>query len=119
VVLPRAAMDFQVGSFYNNHVKEWLGKRVSEVTVYFAHQAPEKVTEYERTFAPATVRFSAPFVGFSFAKALLELPLPTADANLHGPRSALTSRGRGVYGRCTCGGARAHRTGFLPADAKE
>ncbi len=83
VVLPRAAVDFQVGSFFNNHVKEWLGKRISDVTVYFAHQAPEKLSEYERTFAPATVRFSAPFVGFGFDKALLELRLPTADPNLH------------------------------------
>jgi AraC-like DNA-binding protein len=83
VVLPRAAIDFQVGSFFNNHVKEWLGNRLADVTVYFAHQPPEKTTEYERTFAPASLRFSAPFAGFGFARALLELPLPTADANLH------------------------------------
>jgi len=83
VVLPRAAIDFQVGSFFNNHVKEWLDKHTSAVTVFFAHQAPERVSEYERTFVPAAVRFSAPFVGFAFPKALLELPLPTADANLH------------------------------------
>jgi AraC-like DNA-binding protein len=83
VVLPRAAIDFQVGSFYRNHVKEWLGEHSSGLTVFFAHQAPESLAEYERTFAPAAVRFSAPFVGFAFDQALLELPLPSADPNLH------------------------------------
>jgi len=83
VVLPRAAIDFQVGSFYRNHVKEWLGEHASKLTIYFAHQAPESLAEYERTFAPATVRFSAPFVGFSFDSSLLQLPLPSADPNLH------------------------------------
>jgi AraC-like DNA-binding protein len=83
VVLPRAAVDFQIGSFYRNHVKEWLGEHASAVAIFFAHQAPESLSEYERTFAPATVRFSAPFVGFSFKRSLLDIPLPTADANLH------------------------------------
>jgi AraC-like DNA-binding protein len=83
VMLPRAAVDFQVGSLFNRHLKEWFGERTSEVTVLFAHQAPENVAQYDRTFAPATVRFSAPFVGFRFDRALLEVPLPGADPNLH------------------------------------
>jgi AraC-like DNA-binding protein len=84
VVLPRAAVDFQLGSFFNKHVKAWLGKRISDVVVHFAHQAPEKLNAYERTFGSATVRFSAPFVGLSFDRAFLELELPSADPNLHG-----------------------------------
>ncbi|HEX4337034.1 MAG TPA: AraC family transcriptional regulator ligand-binding domain-containing protein [Polyangiaceae bacterium] len=83
VMLPRAAIDFQVGSFYRNHVKEWLGEHCSTLTVSFAHQAPENLAEYERTFAPAKVRFNAPHVGFSFDHKLLEVPLPSADPNLH------------------------------------
>lgn len=77
------AVDFQLGSFFNNHLKEWFGERISDVTVLFTHRAPEDLAEYERTFAPATVRFGAPFVGFHFDRAWLELPLPAADPNLH------------------------------------
>ena len=82
VILPRAAMDFQVGSFYRNHVKDWLEGQLQHVTVCFGHQAPPSLAEYERTFAPASIRFSAPFVGFVFDAALLDLSLPSADPNL-------------------------------------
>jgi AraC-like DNA-binding protein len=83
VVLPRAALDFQVGSFYRNEVKDWFGVRADALTICFPHQAPEKLAEYERTFAPAQLKFSAPFAGFVFDQSLLDLPLPSADANLH------------------------------------
>jgi AraC-like DNA-binding protein len=82
VVLPRAAMDFQLGSFYRNHLRDWFGDKAKDLTISFSHQAPENLAEYERTFAPSAFRFSAPYVGFSFDESLLDLQLPGADANL-------------------------------------
>jgi AraC-like DNA-binding protein len=101
IVLPRAAIDYQVGSFFNNHLREWLGKHSSGVTVHFTHHAPENPSEYEGTFAPATVNFSEPFVGFGFDKALLELPLPTADANLFAVMAPVADEMLGNMARTT------------------
>jgi len=83
LILPRAALDFQMGSFYRNHVRDWLGQRASEATVQLMHQAPESLAEYERTFAPASLRFTAPFNGFTFHRAILDVPLKSADPHLH------------------------------------
>jgi AraC-like DNA-binding protein len=83
VTLPRAAADFQVGGFFRNHVAAWLGSRLGELTVWFTHDRPVDLQEYERTFEPATVRFSASVLGFVFDRRILEQPLPKADPNLH------------------------------------
>jgi AraC-like DNA-binding protein len=83
VALPRAAADFQLGGFFRNHVRDWLGSRIGELTVWFTHDAPAELREYERTFAPAKLRFSAPVLGFAFDRHILDLPLPNADPNLH------------------------------------
>jgi AraC-like DNA-binding protein len=83
VVLPRAAADFQLGGFFRNHVFDWLGSRLGELTVWFTHDSPANLREYQRTFEPAKVRFSAPVLGFAFDRDILDLPLPKADPNLH------------------------------------
>jgi len=83
VALPRAAADFQLGGFFRNHVGDWLGNRIGELTVWFTHDCPAELKEYERTFEPAKVRFSAPVLGFAFDRAFLDQPLPKADPNLH------------------------------------
>ena len=83
VALPRAAADFQVGGFFRNHVCDWLGSRVGELTVWFTHDSPPHLGEYGRTFEPAKVRFGAPVLGFAFDRHILDLPLPNADPNLH------------------------------------
>lgn len=82
VVLPRAAADFEVGGFFRNHVCAWLGSRLAELTVWFTHQSPADLSEYTRTFEPASLRFSAPVLGFAFDSQFLALPLPKADRNL-------------------------------------
>jgi AraC-like DNA-binding protein len=82
VMLPRAAADFEVGGFFRNHVCAWLGSRLSELTVWFTHQSPAELGEYTRTFEPASLRFSAPVLGFAFDSQYLALPLPKADPNL-------------------------------------
>jgi AraC-like DNA-binding protein len=83
VLLPRAAADFQLGGFFRNHVFDWLGSRLGELTVWFTHDSPANLREYQRTFEPAKVRFSAPVLGFAFDRDILDLPLPKADPNLH------------------------------------
>ncbi|HVU01122.1 MAG TPA: AraC family transcriptional regulator ligand-binding domain-containing protein [Polyangiaceae bacterium] len=83
LVLPRAAVDFEVAAFFRNHVREWFGSQTAGVTVWFAHQAPADLSEYERTFGPAAVRFSMPFVAFTFDRSLLEVRLKGADPHLH------------------------------------
>jgi AraC-like DNA-binding protein len=82
VALPRAAADFQVGAFFRNHVSAWLGSRLGELTVWFTHDCPADLGEYERTFDPAQVRFSASVLAFAFDRRILEQPLPKADPNL-------------------------------------
>jgi hypothetical protein len=84
VMLPRAAADFQVGSIFCNHLRRWLGDAVAEVKVSFLHEAPSDRAEYERTFGPAEVRFSASFAGFVLRRSHLAVPLAKADSKLHG-----------------------------------
>ncbi len=84
VVLPRAAADFQAGGIFWNHARRWLGDVLSELQVSFTHVAPLSRDEYERTFAPATVRFSAPFSGLLLRRSHLAVPLERADPKLHG-----------------------------------
>jgi len=84
VQLPRTAADFQAGGIFCNHVRRWLGDVLDQIEVAFTHEAPLESTEYERTFAPASVRFSAPFTGFRLRRSHLAVPLERADPKLHG-----------------------------------
>jgi AraC-like DNA-binding protein len=83
IMLPRAAADFQAGSIFWNHTRRWLHDVVEEVVVSFTHAAPVEREEYERTFGPAQVRFSAPFSGFLLQPSHLAVPLERADPKLH------------------------------------
>jgi AraC-like DNA-binding protein len=83
VMLPRAAADFQVGSIFWNHTRPWLHDVLADVVVWFPHAAPRQRDEYERTFAPANVRFSAPFSGMLLHRSHLAVPLEKADPKLH------------------------------------
>jgi AraC-like DNA-binding protein len=84
VMLPRAAADFQAGGIFWNHARRWLGDAVGEMNVSFTHQAPADQSEYERTFAPARLRFSAPFSGLMLRESRLAARLDEADPKLHG-----------------------------------
>jgi len=83
VMLPRAAADFQAGSIFWNHARRWLGGALAEVVVSFIHAAPLERSEYDRTFGPAEVRFSAPYSGFLLRREHLAIPLERADPKLH------------------------------------
>jgi AraC-like DNA-binding protein len=83
VILPRAASDFQAGSIFWNHARRWLRDALGEVVVAFSHAAPPVSDEYELTFGPAKLHFSAPFTGFVLHKTHLAVPLERADPKLH------------------------------------
>ena len=79
---PRAVSDFAMSAWFQNHVREPL-RDASHLECWFEHAAPQDTTEYERTFAPATLRFCAPCYGFSFAAEHLDVALSSADPALH------------------------------------
>jgi AraC-like DNA-binding protein len=83
VVLPRAAADFQSGAFHVACSFRRPSDPEVEFEVLFTHARPERVDEYERTFAPGRLRFDAPFCGFVFDRRHLALPLHSADPKLH------------------------------------
>jgi AraC-like DNA-binding protein len=80
--MPRALVDFTMSAWYANHLREPLAE-AGRLECLFTHPRPERTSEYERAFAPATLRFEAPFNGFVFDRDLLDTPLPTADATTH------------------------------------
>lgn len=79
---PRAVSDFAMSAWFRNHVREPL-RDAPHLECWFEHAAPRDTTEYERTFAPAALRFCAPCYGFSFAGEYLDIPLSSADPALH------------------------------------
>jgi AraC-like DNA-binding protein len=83
VVLPRAAADFQSGAFHVAGLHRRQPQDVAEFEVLFTHPRPERVDEYERTFERGTLRFDAPFTGFAFDAAYLDMPVVSADPKLH------------------------------------
>jgi AraC-like DNA-binding protein len=83
VPLPRASADYQSAAFHISSIHAWSGTSPPEFEAWFTHNRPADIREYERTFPGATLRFDAPFNGFTFARAYLELPMRSADPNLH------------------------------------
>jgi AraC-like DNA-binding protein len=83
VPMPRAALDFQVGSLFRAFAHVWsLGER-DLVRVSFANAAPDAKGEYARTFGASPVDFGASFTGFSFEAARLSRRLASSDSALH------------------------------------
>jgi AraC-like DNA-binding protein len=80
VPLNRAAADFQLASFYRGFAPEF-GDNPSEV--WLAHGAPADRKLSERAFAPAALRFSAPYDAIVFEAALLGHRGRKADRKLH------------------------------------
>jgi AraC-like DNA-binding protein len=82
VPLPRPVSDFAMGTWYLNHVRGPIGDG-AKLECWFANPKPQWTPEYDRTFAQATLRFGAPFDGFSFSSDCLDAPLPSADGAVH------------------------------------
>jgi AraC-like DNA-binding protein len=82
VPLPRAAADFQSAAFHISANDLWT-EDPPAFEAWFTHAAPSDLTEYERTFPGAELRFEAPWSGFVFARRYLTLPMKSADPKLH------------------------------------
>lgn len=96
VVMPRAALDFQLAMFYRNHFCHWPRMAEAGYEVYFTYDKPDSIVEHELTFPGAEMSFSAPFSGYGFFTKELNAPLKTADPNLHsviGKHAAITLSG--------------------------
>lgn len=83
LTMPRAAIDYQVGAFYRNHLRHWPELESASLQVLLPYAKPESILEHTLTFAPAPVRFGAPFAGFEFDAAFLATRLGRADGRLH------------------------------------
>jgi AraC-like DNA-binding protein len=83
IVLPRAAADFQAGGFFQVHVRSWLNEALADVEVLLTQPRPADISEYEITFAPATVHFGSLVAGFAFDARHLQTALEKADSKLH------------------------------------
>jgi AraC-like DNA-binding protein len=82
VPAPRAAADFQASALHTGHLKRHF-RAIPGLAWSFPHEKPEDVSEYQRTFAPAALHFSAPFFGYSFDRAYLTTKRETGDPRLH------------------------------------
>jgi AraC-like DNA-binding protein len=82
VVMPPAAEDFLVSAFFKNHIQS-MALPGGDLECWFTHGVPDETLEYERAFAPASLRFGSPVCGFSFKHDLLDKPLSSADPKLH------------------------------------
>jgi AraC-like DNA-binding protein len=82
VSLPKPVSDFAMSCWYLNHVRGPVSD-ATKLECWFLNPKPQKTTEYDCTFAKATLRFGAPFDGFSFSSDSLDAALPGADSTLH------------------------------------
>ncbi len=82
IAAPRTVPDFTMSAWFTNHTPKPL-PAAAHLECWFAHPRPDDTDEYERTFAPAALRFNAPCYGFSFGREYLDAPLATADPVLH------------------------------------
>jgi AraC-like DNA-binding protein len=79
---PRVCADFTLSIWYHLHASVQLAD-APEIEVWFAHERPADVSEYERVFGRSKLRFGAPCYGFAFDAEFADIPLTSADASLH------------------------------------
>jgi AraC-like DNA-binding protein len=82
VQLPRASADFQASATHTVHLLH-PAREIPGLEWWFSHPRPPDLTEYERTFSPARLRFSMPSFGYCFDKGYLDERLPRRDSKLH------------------------------------
>jgi len=83
VAMPRAAADFCSAAFHVSDSYLWPVEFVPSFQVWFTHEAPASLLEYEHTFQPGRVHFGKPWSGFVVPAEYLSLPVPSADSQLH------------------------------------
>lgn len=81
VSLPTSAADFAMSALFKLHVAESLP--ASHVECWFPYAEPNDIGEHRRIFAGARLKFGAPFCGFAFDRAEIQVPRPGVDPILH------------------------------------
>jgi len=82
VVLPRTSADFQA-SLTCTAQRRLGSDLIPGLEWWFPYPRSRETTEYETTFGPARMRFSAPCLGYAFKKDHLGTRMKYADPKLH------------------------------------
>jgi AraC-like DNA-binding protein len=83
----RSSGEFSLAAFYKIHLADQL-PAAAHVECWFPYAAPADVSAYERSFGSAALKFDAPFFAITFDSAYEAVPMPGADAALHGVHCA-------------------------------
>jgi AraC-like DNA-binding protein len=84
VALTRAAADFASAACHLVGLRHYPKDLTQpDFEVWFRHERPADISEYQRTFAGGLLNFGAPMNGFTFKREYLGLPMPDADPQLH------------------------------------
>ena len=78
----RPAADFAMAAFYRIHLADEV-PAPSQLECWFPYPTPNDVSEHQRSFGNAALKFDAPFYGFAFNRAYGNAPAPGADPVLH------------------------------------
>jgi AraC-like DNA-binding protein len=83
VAMPRTPSDFQVAAFHTSGSFFRPQTAIPYYEAHFTHARPADVSEYDRTFGGASLRFDAPWNGFVMPRSILDAPVESADPKLH------------------------------------
>jgi AraC-like DNA-binding protein len=78
----RAGAEFTMSVIYNGHLANGL-PAAAKIECWFPYSTPSAVSEHQRSFHGARLRFNAPFFGFAFPGVCENAPMPGADPVLH------------------------------------
>jgi AraC-like DNA-binding protein len=78
----KAAADFAMAAFYKIHLSDEV-PAAAQLECWFPYTMPKDISEYQRSFTNATLKFNAPFYAFAFNRAYEKAPMPGADSVLH------------------------------------
>jgi AraC-like DNA-binding protein len=78
----RPSADFAMTAFYKVHLSDEV-PAAAGLECWFPYAAPEDMSEHQRSFGGAALRFNAPFCAFAFNRAYETAPMPGADSVLH------------------------------------
>jgi len=77
-----AAADFAMAAFYKIHLADQV-PAASQLECWFPYSMPKDVSEYQRSFGTAALKFNAPFFGIAVNRSYEKAPMPGADPVLH------------------------------------
>jgi AraC-like DNA-binding protein len=79
---PRVIRDFTLSTWFQNHARVQVGD-APDLEVWFGYDEPADMSDYQRAFGDAKLKFGARCDGFAFDVTCLDRQLASADALLH------------------------------------